>query len=1506
MASVFAGVLQKAGLTVNANSLAALEQEPVLFSRALARELKDIDIDSFIEGFENFTQDALWFRNCLLPLEASPNSTSSSTIMGQPISLVRALLSVGRVQERVAISLLERLPEFAADVDDGDEAFISGRCSSEMTIPRLLLNQYRWLEHIEEPEELAGKFLELLHVVGKDLKREIVLCLPDVIDDRAAPFVVEALRGMLETETELTVPILDALSNLSLSTEDIDIIRETVLRGLDGYEADALPIVIKFILQSITSENAQAVLSDLRGNLDFESLSCVAQGIEAPDAGSGAKNAAEVADDPRRNIGEIATLDAIKSGIRFQQSTTNAWLKLIQRIPGPRDHKVLDIFVLLMIHDVISFKKSSEAIFLKKVKRGDFSARLIQQVFQNHARAVRPYFDGLSLIAEHLMRTIAPPGAASGIGSITATQAVARVIFIESFRRFDRYCQQQVIGTLVAHVGSGNSTEVDGALIVLQNLVSTCPEKVYPFYIMIKGILDYIDNLAMEHVRVLFRLLCILGISQSESTSESDELHIFIRKMVSKATLVETRVGIVGVVAMLQSYAEMRASTRKDGEADVANNSDRESTTLLRLVRDQIMGRGTANGKHVGGAGAVEPYVLPEHNRDKLLSLGLLFDELARLVHTDSLPLSEDVLDFMDTELAGSFSEIYLADATQPPVMTNDVKPVLAFGLDPVVMDEADDDPAIALNALPMMLAGKSAHAIVPLCPLFNLLQSLEKRRNNGSLENCDALIGCGVWTVSDECLDVFEDLTYEGKDTVCHFYFQLLNWFRDILNAFTSQDDNEIRLKILQRLSGIVSIENKLAYCLAKHPTFVPLPAQFEIDHSSSTRPSGKKGSTGFGSAKRKKGSSDTTDDDFTSQNVSATKKKSKKAAVKKKPADDKSIDDIAAEGDVLDLVAGNKDAEFDLDADNEVAAAQPPASDTSKRFSLDHTGLHACFRELDLEVFNAMKFSLQLDNLDSELNTIPHSAPPRLETLGVPELRFLLRDLHKKVVRVLKPPKATPFGSSGPGDIRNAGYANVLSLGADKFVAWMIETSPLLCTKLEERHLLFAQITADNEGLVVDLDMLPSIENGEESMECIEHLLTCFAQLLKWPAFLDTDGTSGRYHARMLRTLMEHLTMRQSARDGSENIDASTLPYNALCAKTFEYFYNFGSSLVSVESFVALLEVLSAIYTLYGADDDDDHADAAAVIANLEAETDAEKLLQAQIFSLCVDALKRPWTSNSAKPIAASMLATILQTAHTHCADQLKFLGFIMEDGIGNLLEQASSDDPSEARHLVCTQLRTLTKATFPTYHRSAFSSMIAIVRSGDINAVDPDTENPAGRAPDEALTRLENLMDILKMWKTLTECSDGTLGSKTIKQGTFKMSKEFIDVFLKQAMPMLDRHFKDFSETVLEVLRLVQKTTRYLQRLCSHIRDDLKDDKLAAYVPQLKRSLESMIFTTQSMMAKNSCVGAFSLGVLKSKNMAGKTISSQVPQDEPESDNDHSDEEDEAMSDVEDAAD
>ena len=61
-----------------------------------------------------------------------------------------------------------------------------------------------------------------------------------------------------------------------------------------------------------------------------------------------------------------------------------------------------------------------------------------------------------------------------------------------------RYEQQEVVGALVTHVGSSDSNEVDQALGVLDQLVRKHPTDMEPFFIFLKGMLDYIDNLASQ------------------------------------------------------------------------------------------------------------------------------------------------------------------------------------------------------------------------------------------------------------------------------------------------------------------------------------------------------------------------------------------------------------------------------------------------------------------------------------------------------------------------------------------------------------------------------------------------------------------------------------------------------------------------------------------------------------------------------------------------------------------------------------------------------------------------------------------------------------------------------------------------------------------------------------------------------------------------------------------------------------------------------------------------
>jgi Fanconi anemia group D2 protein len=53
----------------------------------------------------------------------------------------------------------------------------------EENIPRLILSQFRWLDHIVDSEGLAKKLVETLSVCTPRLKKEIVSFIPEIVDD---------------------------------------------------------------------------------------------------------------------------------------------------------------------------------------------------------------------------------------------------------------------------------------------------------------------------------------------------------------------------------------------------------------------------------------------------------------------------------------------------------------------------------------------------------------------------------------------------------------------------------------------------------------------------------------------------------------------------------------------------------------------------------------------------------------------------------------------------------------------------------------------------------------------------------------------------------------------------------------------------------------------------------------------------------------------------------------------------------------------------------------------------------------------------------------------------------------------------------------------------------------------------------------------------------------------------------------------------------------------------
>ena len=50
-------------------------------------------------------------------------------------------------------------------------------------MPRLILHQLRWLNHLVEPGKVVAKLVELIGVAPLEVQREIILALPEIVGD---------------------------------------------------------------------------------------------------------------------------------------------------------------------------------------------------------------------------------------------------------------------------------------------------------------------------------------------------------------------------------------------------------------------------------------------------------------------------------------------------------------------------------------------------------------------------------------------------------------------------------------------------------------------------------------------------------------------------------------------------------------------------------------------------------------------------------------------------------------------------------------------------------------------------------------------------------------------------------------------------------------------------------------------------------------------------------------------------------------------------------------------------------------------------------------------------------------------------------------------------------------------------------------------------------------------------------------------------------------------------
>ncbi|KAK7079255.1 Fanconi anemia group D2 protein [Halocaridina rubra] len=405
----------------------------------------------------------------------------------------------------------------------------------------------------------------------------------------------------------------------------------------------------------------------------------------------------------------------------------------------------------------------------------------------------------------------------------------------------------------------------------------------------------------------------------------------------------------------------------------------------------------------------------------------------------------------------------------------------------------------------------------------FRLLRMLESRLHDGDLCNIDALLGCPLYYPRQDVFDKFESLSQKEQHAALSCLFFTINWFRELINAFVTQKDKDLKRKLYGRLRQVIELEQMLWQKLPKCPNYTPPLAVFDLD-TSMLSPSlkvtnKKKGQRGrkpaAGKAKKGKGN--------VNENTRLDTQANSQVATPATPQPT-----ATAAGDKAETT------------ENEVASAVDPSS------------CRPFFRELHFDVFGLLFRKLSVD---------VNSKPEGLMTIA--ELEFLLTDLNMKLSHMFTGGKrAIGFGD---GASKNIGYSHLDIFTAAEVAGRAHSYLKPVCVHLEAISFFFQSLIADNDG-IVDAPVIYS-DQTRPLMSVNTLLFNTLSIFLSWPG-LQKEESKGTLTA-VLRTIAKRL----------EGDSVNTMEQDELTSVTFKYLSKFHESVVNIDAATTLVQALVAL---------------------------------------------------------------------------------------------------------------------------------------------------------------------------------------------------------------------------------------------------------------------------------------------------------------------------------------
>jgi len=838
-------------------------------------------------------------------------------------------------------------------------------------------------------------------------------------------------------------------------------------------------------------------------------------------------------------------------------------------------------------------------------------------------------------------------------------------------------------------------------------------------------------------------------------------------------------------------------------------------------------------------------------------SLGLFEDDLTCLLQKNSIPNSVELL--IKENVLAMTKHVFQIDAKYQLKLKEYADKLSSFkhSYDLGLVDHSNG----ALNLLPQMMndlqnksllvsdAKASPTTCLPCITLassFRLIAALE-RQNIAELKD---YLGMPILTLNEladstNLINKFRSVYNDDeKRLVCDSLFYIINWFIELVNAFSvklsgdEDDDLEISTKLITRLNNIHELQTVLLDILPFMVYYRPPIAVFGLIDSSTEELPYVTSVVKSKDSKKKK----------PSKQVKRKKgKENKKPMKKKKKNADEDEEDMDADG-IMDKDEDEMEENEELDEDMEekelVEDTEDEEEDRSmfdsscvnKLAEVDMNKLSFYFREFDLTILNFLKLRLEIvesipDSSSSRTNQSNKNSSLKLK----PALfDFVLSDLNKKLPLILKSSTSTQTSLkpafAQPKPTKMNLFIQLNMFDSERVIkVLMNDCFDSICENLNDISMFVKNIQEKNDN-IRDSAELCNNPNNLCLFKCVNQLLKLINVMFVW--------LHGENDTKVIDEAVKKI--------GSK-LNVSSMSVSTQCDKAPEIFcYKYLSTLKDI-----VLDLNSA------------HV----LIQLLE-------LLCNKIFPK-KRSLPETYEKKCRKILTETCKEFLLNDYNKKISDSLSLSKQSMNEAITNILNVLIKNDENSleiVERLVeiiasesfmqdrdnCEEFNTL-KSHFNSYYKTLIEYTVNNLKF--VEKYDFDIIHSNRKELNELVLKIKRMVTL---HCSLVNLKQSAAFKEINILSVLKNSKLFLNNFLKYIMPWLDQAFEYHKEDVVAILQELQKTVHYLQEICM----TNNNFSVSKQTPVYMRCVESFLLRVKQLLYVNRYDNAFTVDLFQNR--------------------------------------